>query len=360
MEAPPCSRQMSPLHVVVMQHGIDGHDSDFDALRNELNSNPDAFRVWDTKCNHGRTHEGIARCSERLWQELEGFLASLEGRKLRVSLVGHSFGGLLLRHCAVRLHALQQQKKADIELACFVSLATPHLGSRNLGLINRAGARPLFGRSGAELLLDAHATFSLDADLCDEAHCAALHAFGRRITYASLEGDWVVSFASGSLLDAEEQEVRAAPPRLPHRAFPAGSHTPDILPPTASPNMMSHNKLMMTSLGTRRWCRSRPRPHPTTVPSVAPPAGCTAAAPPGTCTCRASLPCISCMIPQWRGSSRCDPRGGRRARTSMPAASSRRASCGRCRRDGTRCAAALESTGSVLERAYWRWVVCSG
>ena len=234
MEVVQCSRQMSPLHVVVMQHGIDGHDSDFDALRNELNSHPEGFRVWDSKCNHGRTHEGIARCAERLWLELEAFLSTLDGQRCRISLVGHSFGGLLLRHCAVRLHVLQRQKADAIELACFVSLATPHLGSRNLGLINRAGARPLFGRSGAELLLDAHATLSLDADLCDDEHCAALRAFRRRINYASLDGDWVVSFASGSILDVEEQEARAAETARSSRVLAFRTTLPSVtVPPPA-------------------------------------------------------------------------------------------------------------------------------
>lgn len=186
-----------PLHLVVLQHGIDGHQSDFDALRNEIDIDPIRVLVWDSKCNHGLTHEGIEACTERLWQDLLPRLSSLEARQLHISLVGHSFGGLLLRHLAVRLHALKLAG-ATFELECYVSLATPHLGSRSLGNINRGGARALFGCSGAELLLDAHASLRLDAQLCDEAHCEALRAFRRRVTYSSVDGDWVVSFASGS------------------------------------------------------------------------------------------------------------------------------------------------------------------
>lgn len=201
-------------HLVVLQHGIDGRDSDFSALRHELSLHPDDLEVWDTKCNHGRTHEGIEACTERLWRDLEARLMQLGGRRLRVSLVGHSFGGLLLRHCATRLHAFALQT-GTIELHCYISLATPHLGSRSLGGSVRAGARALYGLSGRELLIDADASCALDVRLCDEEHIHALSAFHRRITYSSVEGDWVVSFASGSLLDADEQAELVPPPKTP-------------------------------------------------------------------------------------------------------------------------------------------------
>ena len=208
-------------HLVVLQHGLDGHDSDFDALRHELRAHPDddEMIVWDTKCNHDKTHEGIDACTRRLWRDLRATIREHEGHPLRVSLVGHSFGGLVLRHCAVFLH-LHQHSVSGIELCSYVSLASPHLGSRSLKGTGRAGARALYGRSGAELLLDAHATCALDVDLCDEAHCSALRAFRRRVTYSSVEGDWVVSFASGSLLTAEEQV--ALVPLAETAARPAG------------------------------------------------------------------------------------------------------------------------------------------
>ena len=55
--------------------------------------------------------------------------------------------------------------------------------------IMRAGLRLIKGRTGPALLLD---NDTLDV-LTDDAHCAALRSFRRRIAYTNGSGDWLVN-----------------------------------------------------------------------------------------------------------------------------------------------------------------------
>ena len=97
-----------------------------------------------------------------------------------------------------------------------VCLASPHLGCRLLGRGGRGGVAPLMvtfgpsimraglyvikGKTGPDLLLD---NSTLET-LADDAHCAALGAFRRRILYCNGSMDWLVNAESASLMAAEE------------------------------------------------------------------------------------------------------------------------------------------------------------
>ena len=95
-------------HLVVFHHGIDGEARDLRAIHDAIGSR-DGVELWDTRANEKwRSHAGIFGCAERVWDalrpKLENLIAALSGRKLRVSFVGHSLGGLILRAVACKLH----------------------------------------------------------------------------------------------------------------------------------------------------------------------------------------------------------------------------------------------------------------
>lgn len=118
--------------------------------------------------------------------------------------MGHSFGGLCLRHVAARLHASPLGARTSPDT--LVCIASPHLGCRLLGCggkggvaplmttfgpsIMRAGLRLIKGRTGPDLLLD-NETLGM-AGLSDEAHMASLRAFRRRVLCCNAAGDWTV------------------------------------------------------------------------------------------------------------------------------------------------------------------------
>jgi hypothetical protein len=213
----------STTHLIVLAHGIDGTVRDMHAVRDAiLRSAPHGVECFETTDNHlSKTHSGLTKCSDRLWRAVEakvGALLAVPGRTqpLIISLVGHSFGGLMCRSVATRLHASPWFVQKRIELQTLVCLASPHLGCRRLGLggsggvaplmvhlgpsIMRAGLRLIKGRTGPDLLLDNDALVRL----ADAAHCAALAAFRRRLLYCNGTGDWTVNFESASLLTLEE------------------------------------------------------------------------------------------------------------------------------------------------------------
>ena len=84
----------------------------------------------------------------RIWKELQPRLTDVlttSGAKLvRISFVGHSLGGLLLRRVAAELHAWNlAQGGSRIVLDSYVSIATPHLGTRCLCVDGEGGVGPL-------------------------------------------------------------------------------------------------------------------------------------------------------------------------------------------------------------------------
>ena len=206
-------------HLIILAHGIDGDTSDLKAVRDEIllqaNKGVEVFQT-DVNCN-SRTHAGVRRCCDRIWEVLLPRLKALcaaSTKRLRVSFIGHSFGGLCLRCLATKLFV--SDLRDSVLLDTLVCIASPHLGCRLLGRggkggvaplmvtfgpsIMRAGLRLIKGRTGPELLLD---NDSLET-LSDGDNCDALRAFRRRIAYCNGCGDWLVNVESASLLAAEE------------------------------------------------------------------------------------------------------------------------------------------------------------
>ena len=150
----------------------------------------DGVELWDTRANEKwRSHAGIFGCAERVWDalrpKLENLIAALSGRKLRVSFVGHSLGGLILRAVACKLHNSVQFAPHCV-MDTLICIAAPHLGCRLLGnggkggvaplmtafgpSLMRAGLRMIKGKLGPELLLD---NDTLER-LTDDEHVASM------------------------------------------------------------------------------------------------------------------------------------------------------------------------------------------
>lgn len=74
-----------------------------------------------------QTFAGIDVCGSRLAQEIREVVA--ENASLQyITLIGHSMGGLILRHAAGQLYSPDTGLVAGLQPMHFITMATPHLG----------------------------------------------------------------------------------------------------------------------------------------------------------------------------------------------------------------------------------------
>eukprot|EP00931_Biecheleriopsis_adriatica_P098805 TRINITY_DN7294_c1_g2_i1.p1 TRINITY_DN7294_c1_g2~~TRINITY_DN7294_c1_g2_i1.p1 ORF type:complete len:279 (-),score=19.22 TRINITY_DN7294_c1_g2_i1:557-1393(-) len=124
-------------------------------------------------------------------------MARYPQKSLHIVCIGHSFGGLLLRYALSKLE--ESGALEGVALEVFVTLASPHVGARQLGAVLRIGARIL-----GKVFSTAYEDLLLDSDVVDKT-CSAtalvpLQRFRHRILYACARGDHLIGFESGALL----------------------------------------------------------------------------------------------------------------------------------------------------------------
>ncbi|KAJ9457374.1 hypothetical protein DIPPA_26553 [Diplonema papillatum] len=190
------------VRIVLFQHGSHGQFEDFGTVVEELQAGlGDKVLVWGTdKCSFLGTDAGCREVAKVVTEEIDAYLedrlAEHPGAKIELALVGHSMGGLLLRDAVARSRVITRSDR--IVLAAYVSIATPHVGVRQLRWPLLWGAwlvGVLFSRSYRDLLNETDCL----TQLCDDAHLAALARFRKRIAVSNVY-DLLVSFNSSSLM----------------------------------------------------------------------------------------------------------------------------------------------------------------
>lgn len=128
----PDSINTKDTHLIILQHGFLGCSYDMKLLQNALHvEGSPYFHVYIASSNDAYNEEGIAAMANRLTSEIYSYCSSKLPFLLedngggRVSFIGHSMGGLVIRK------ALESKTLRSIKdkLHTFVSLATPHLGT---------------------------------------------------------------------------------------------------------------------------------------------------------------------------------------------------------------------------------------
>ncbi len=158
---------MRKRDLIVLVHGIDSPFISKNTLGNlsivlrQQACFRDAF-VLTSQINKQRTRDGVEMLATRLVHEIEeaarenGWDESARG--IRLSLVGHSLGGIVCRYAAYLLHAKGQLGTRFLPVS-FVAIASPHLGVRRastlLGRLQEWGGELLYGgcRTMDELML---------------------------------------------------------------------------------------------------------------------------------------------------------------------------------------------------------------
>jgi pimeloyl-ACP methyl ester carboxylesterase len=197
------------MHLVVLIHGLNGSEHDFDNMCAELSppppSPPHQYALLSCSSNNRSTLDGIEKGAVRLWREILEFEKTSTVRLTHCSFVGHSLGGLYARYVI--------QLLADCDFfsrvipVVFATFATPHLGVRRpqtgmfaiafQGFIRLSGET--VSRTAAELCLEDPEPRLLHR-MASEPFTRALGLFSRRLVYANVQSDFQVLHATASIL----------------------------------------------------------------------------------------------------------------------------------------------------------------
>ncbi|KAJ7549041.1 hypothetical protein O6H91_07G037600 [Diphasiastrum complanatum] len=256
-EAQESGRPGAADHLVVMVNGIVGSAKDWKFAADQIQAKlGDKIIVHCSSCNSAlTTFNGIDFMGKRLADEVQEVIGRTSGLK-KISFIAHSLGGLVARYAIARLyvpakkqHIKSTSKKfqspetksvclsAGLEPINFITLATPHLGSRGheqlpflfglrcLEKLAISIAHWFVGRTGKHLFLADEDQGQLPllqrmATDCEEGmFMSALRAFKRRVAYANVVNDHMVGWRTSSLRrESQLPKVKLSPvdAKYPH------------------------------------------------------------------------------------------------------------------------------------------------
>lgn len=147
--------------IVVFCHGLLGRREDFATWADILVEKGEAYEhpidiysfQWD-----GKAFDGIAAYGQSIKEKMEVILQSSLNRheQVRLSVIGHSFGGLAARYAMGGLFEFFVGNRSNIVLCTFMTLATPHLGIAHTSIWKKPISylvSKCLGRAGKELVL---------------------------------------------------------------------------------------------------------------------------------------------------------------------------------------------------------------
>ncbi|KAI3496164.1 hypothetical protein L1887_38517 [Cichorium endivia] len=231
-----------PDHLVIMVNGIIGSSADWRyAAKQFLNRLPDKVIVHCSECNSSTlTFDGVDRMGERLATEVL-MVVKRWPEVSKISFVSHSLGGLVARYAIGILYEnipvikspnlnekntnnseqkqFLESKIAGLQPVNFITVATPHLGSRGhrqlpflcgLPFLEKRApltAHWLVGRSGKHLFLSDDdddvdgrpLLLRMVYDSEEIKFMSALRSFKRRVAYANANYDHVVGWNTSSI-----------------------------------------------------------------------------------------------------------------------------------------------------------------
>ncbi|GIL60273.1 hypothetical protein Vafri_14904 [Volvox africanus] len=123
-------------HLIVMANGLFGSPSNWSVICEQLGEHLDMSTVvlHPSKVNRlTDTYDGIDVCGQRLADEIRSVAAAHPSLQ-RISVIGHSMGGLLLRYAIGVLYNPATGRIAGLQPSHFITLATPHMGCDAEGL----------------------------------------------------------------------------------------------------------------------------------------------------------------------------------------------------------------------------------
>ncbi|CAA0836682.1 alpha/beta-Hydrolases superfamily protein [Striga hermonthica] len=222
-------------HLVVMVHGILGSALDWKfGAEKFVQRHPDKVYVHCSERNASKlTLDGVDVMGERLAEEVLEVIKRKPSLK-KISFIAHSVGGLVARYAIGKLYRPSNKETgqegspnvctdeskgtiANLEPINFITVATPHLGSRGNKQVpflfgvtafeKVAGCviHWIFRRTGRHLFLtdeDEGKPPLLKRMVEDNEECcfmSALRSFQRRVAYSNVDHDHIVGWRTSSI-----------------------------------------------------------------------------------------------------------------------------------------------------------------
>jgi triacylglycerol esterase/lipase EstA (alpha/beta hydrolase family) len=194
--------ETSILHLAVLIHGLVGFGRDLEFIGQKLKYRyPYSLKILLPECNQGKTHDGILNGAKRIFESIKVEIADKNIKY--ISLIGHSLGGLYAR-CLAGL--MQQEGIIPHQLVPinFITLASPHLGSREHGKLFGEKVTSLvgniIGKTGIELFLeDVEEGDPMLVKLTCGVYYSALEHFQRLSVYSNTKFDVPVHYSTAAI-----------------------------------------------------------------------------------------------------------------------------------------------------------------
>lgn len=141
-----------PDHLVVIQNGLNGLARAMRPVKEYLEgvSGSNYHFVISPVNDFYHTWFGINACGQRLADFVQQISETKSYRY--ISFIGHSLGGLMIRNAIGHLY--ERGYFENHQPVLYASVATPHLGSTDIGRLKQSLARHLLRSTGRELLLE--------------------------------------------------------------------------------------------------------------------------------------------------------------------------------------------------------------
>lgn len=202
------SNNKSNKHLIVMQHGLHGVPNDFYYIKEEFIKEFTKLGVMDRyelllgDSNHYflATHEGIDACGKRLAKEIVDLDDKFHFSK--ISLIGHSLGGLIIRSTIGELYKLNFFTHCEADQ--FITLSSPHLGSRRPGTtffnkIANTFVTHLISTTGRQLAFEDDPERPFLLQLTQNEYLQGLQLFKTRTLYSNILNDIQVTFCTSDI-----------------------------------------------------------------------------------------------------------------------------------------------------------------
>jgi hypothetical protein len=201
-------------HIIILQNGLSGHHWRMHSVAvhlREMFPGTDFAIVISDVNNLAQTYFGIEPCGERL-RDMVKQQCNLHPLATKISFIGHSLGGLMIRYCIGLLQDENffgsDRSVPQLQPLLYISVASPHLGVQGLGAFRQALARWAIPGTGAPLLLEDDGQLLLEMSRPESKFIAGLQLF-QLFAYGNLFGDTLVPMETACLCD--ETSMRLYP-----------------------------------------------------------------------------------------------------------------------------------------------------